>query len=216
MWDALTKGIESSVISVMALCAFGGLIILVTFLRKRVATYLEKHFIVDEIKHSQKIMDILVEMRVKTRADRVSICLFHNGERYTNGSSILKISAAYETVADGISSERAREQNVLVSTVPEAVAFLTHLDHMDKVHCDVMEQMPNCYYKSSLLNQGLHAVAKYPLRDGEDIIGFICVDFVKSVPEMSRIPIIMREAPRLEMYLNRQEPRGFWRKIKGR
>lgn len=215
MWETLVAGMQKSAVAIAALVAFGGMMLLVSFVRNRVQQMLSKKFVLTEIRCSQKITEILVEIRVKCRADRVAIYLFHNGERYTNGNSILRLSAAYETVGNGISPQRDQAQNILISSVSESVAFLADEEARDKVFYREVADIPTCSYKAVLEAQGVKSVAKYPLHDGEDVIGFICLDFVVNKPEVGELVCVSNAAGRLELYLkNNKKPSLLYKVLK--
>ena len=213
MWDAIIQGIEKSALTVVALVAFGGLMILIGVLRSRIQKMLSKTLVLTEIRNSQKITEILVEIRVKCKGDRAAVYLFHNGERYTNGNSILRLSGAYETVGPGISSQLPNGQGILVSSVQEAVEFLADEQRSEKVYYKEVQHIPGCAYKATLEAQGVDAVAKFPLHDGEDVIGFVCVDFVQRKPAVGELITIPKAAGRLEWYLKNSKKPGFWARI---
>lgn len=178
------------------------LIVSMMILRKGVIKWLKKHVVADTLRDDSRIKELMVEVRVTTSADRVSVFLFHNGEKYVNGQSILRLSGAYESLANGICSHRDTSQNMLVSTVSEAVSFLV-TSPFDKVFFQKVEDIDVCYYQAVLISQGVKSVAKYPLRKDNDIIGFICADFVQTDgPGEDKLEIIKTTAPQIELYLN--------------
>jgi hypothetical protein len=175
---------------------------------------LGNHFVVSEIQSNKQITELLVEIRLECKADRVSVYLFHNGERYTNGSSILRISGSYETLAAGISSQRSNSQNVLVSTVPEAVDFLAEDNVTDTVFSIKTEDLEPCFYSAALEAQGVKCVAKFPLCKGNDVIGFICADFVQTdAPNKKSLDVLKKHSAKLELYLNDTKKISLWRKL---
>lgn len=216
MLDALIDKLGSGLVQLLGLVALGVVVVLTVWLRSKVMDVLGKHFVVSEIQNDQQITELLVEIRVGCEADRVSIYMFHNGERYTNGNSMLRLSGAYETLAAGISSQRPNSQNVLVSTVPEAVEFLVDDDVRDALYSGKTADLEPCFYRAALEAQGVRCVAKYPLCKGPDIIGFVCADFVQTdTPHQLSLDIIKQHAPKLEMYLNDTKKTSLWRRLFG-
>jgi len=217
MLDALIDKIGNGLLQLLGLAALGAIALAAVWLKRKITDLLTKHMVVEEIQNGQKITELLVEIRLACKADRVSIYLFHNGEHYINGSSILRISGAYETVAAGIATQRGNTQNVLISTVPEAVAFLVKPRPKDAVAMTHTSELEPGFYRAALEAQGVRAVAKYPLYKASDIIGFICADFVqKDVQEdHGDLDIIKTHAPRLELYLHETKKVSLWRKLFG-
>jgi len=196
----------------LAIFATGAVIlVLILIVRARISKWFKNHFVKETLENDVKIKEILVEIRVEVNADRVSLFLFHNGERYINGNSILRLSGAYECLANGIGSHKESSQNILVSTVPEAVSFLVN-DPFEKVQFDKVEELEECYYQAVLISQGVRSVAKYPIRKGNDIIGFISADFVQTEgPAKDKIKIIKEKASQVELHVNSSRRKGFKR-----
>lgn len=64
------------------------------------------------------INNLLMELRIKTKADRASIFLFHNGQHFNPkiiNNSIWKFTCAYETCKEGVSYESENMQSLLVT-----------------------------------------------------------------------------------------------------
>jgi hypothetical protein len=201
--DFLIEKAQDSLLEIGLIAGSITIIILCWILKRHVMSWLKKHIIVDALRDDSRIQELLVEIRVRTNADRVSVFLFHNGERYVNGNSILRISGAYESLAAGIASHKEYSQSMLVSTVPESVGFLCAKDPFKTVFFQETVKLSACFYKAVLESQGIQAVAKYPLVKGGDIIGFACADFVQSPgPVPSDLNIIKDTAPQIDLYLN--------------
>jgi len=181
-------------------------------LRMRLLEWVKQHVVMRTLTADRRLQELLVEIRVKVVADRVSIYLFHNGEHYINGNSILRLSGAYESLAPGISNYKEYSQNILVSTIPEAVAFLCDLAVSREVCYQETQELPTCYYRAVLETQGVRAVAKYPLFCNGHIIGFVCADFVQSPGSRQEMEEIRKVAPQLELQLESRGC-GWFRKL---
>jgi hypothetical protein len=187
------------------------LIVVMMVLKAKIGHWFKKHFVAEMVQRDADIKELLVEIRIKTKADRVSVSLFHNGERYVNGNSILRVSGAYESLEKGICSHRDSSQSILVSTVSEAVSFLVGKPY-EKVYFKKVADLEECYYQAVLISQGAKAVAKYPLRKGSDVIGFICADFVQTDgPPVKDLDLIKTLAPQIELHLNSRGQGGVKR-----
>lgn len=199
----IIKQVYESLSQVMVLTIGSVVIVLAMILKKRITDWLKKHFVKETVINDARIKELLVEIRVTLDADRVSIFMFHNGERYVNGNSILRLSGAYESLKAGICSHRDSSQNMLVSTVSEAVSFLVN-EPFEKVCFQKVADIDECYYQAVLISQGVQAIAKYPLKKDSDIIGFICADFVQNQgPGEQALEFIKATAPQIELHLNK-------------
>lgn len=68
--------------------------------------------------------DALLRLQEKHGAARALLFMFHNGDSFTSGNSILKMSCTAEVTDPGLSSMADSCKYVLLSTVPEAVQFI--------------------------------------------------------------------------------------------
>ena len=214
--DALIDSIGFGIMQLLGFTLLAVITIVLIWAKRVVSRLVQSHFVVEEIQNDQKITELLVEVRLAAKADRVCIYLFHNGEHYISGSSILRISGAYETVAFGISMQRLSAQSILISTVPEAVSFLVNPDAQEAVAVANVEDLAPGFYRSALELQGVRATAKYPLYKSSDVVGFICADYVQQLPPSDAdIDILKRHAPKLEMYLHHTKKASWWKRVLG-
>lgn len=207
----IIKEAYSTLTNLMVFTIGAVLIVVMMVLKAKVGNWFKRHFVAEMVKLDADIKEILVEIRIKTKADRVSVYLFHNGEHYVNGNSILRISGAYESLKNGICSHRDSSQSILVSTVSESVGFLVG-SPLEKVYFKKVSDLEGCYYQAVLVSQGVRALAKYPLLKGSDIIGFICVDYVQNEgPPIKDLDLIKEQAPQIELHLNSRGQGGLKR-----
>lgn len=194
--------------------AAGGIALVGVWAKRKLSVWLENRFLSRNLKADQQMRIRLIELRVKTAADRVAIYMFHNGDHYINGNSILRTSALYEAVGPGISSEMHTAQGVLLSTIPEALEFLCVKDPKAVVDYRAVEDLPICFYRAVLESKGVRALAKYPLhRDGQ-IVGFINADYVRSYqPSADELDAIKASVPLLELSLNPDRRKGILAEI---
>lgn len=177
--------------------------------RSKIRSVINNHFVTDEIEQDSRIAEKLVEIRVESSADRVSVFLFHNGEKYANGNSILKMSQAYEVLAPGISPQKDNNRGILVSTVPESVSFLVDGTNRNIAKTKVADLEPS-FYKAVMDEQGVKFTAKYPLRKGHDIVGYVCSEYVQTdSPDVSSLDSLKRQASQIELYINNRKKRPF-------
>lgn len=64
--------------------------------------YKAKNNINEAVKFNQNIFEKLVETRLSLNADRACIYQFHNGDKYLNAGSIMKLSCVFESVQNGL------------------------------------------------------------------------------------------------------------------
>ena len=73
---------------------------------------------------SAAVRDLLIELRIRHKASRALVFMFHNGESFFNGKSLAKMSCYSESCAPGSTSISNSCKGVLISTTPEAVSFI--------------------------------------------------------------------------------------------
>jgi len=184
MLEAIMKAIESTTMQILGFCMLAALLFVLKWVKWRVAEAEEAldpdgiptDTVEAEVFVSAKIADKLSELRTKTGAQRTYVFQFHNGSVFTNGSSILRMSCAHESVGNGVSSIMGHCRDVLVSTVREAVEFLTSFKRGDPPVYTETHAVDSGYYKNILMNNGVEATIQYPLYRAAEVIGYIGVD----------------------------------------
>lgn len=77
---------------------------------------------------NMRIWEVLSELRIKTKASRVSLTQFHNGGKFSNGASMRKMSITHQTCENKVPSTMQFRQDVLVSRYVEIVQMLQDND----------------------------------------------------------------------------------------
>ena len=156
----------------------GVIVVIIMFIKKGISSMLEKANFTANLQNNTQIVANLAGLRGKVGADRAAVFLFHNGSYYSNGSAILRMTCVSEDVSPGTSMEMQSSKDILISTVPEATAYIVNFDRNNPVPFKSDVQTYNdCYYKTILKSQGVHSLMKYPLYRGSYVIGFISVHF---------------------------------------
>lgn len=90
------------------------------YFRKRTAVKREETF-----NHvNMRISDMISELRMKTKASRVSLTQFHNGGKFADGSSMRRMSISHQSCDPKIGSTMQFRQDVLVSRFVEIIQQL--------------------------------------------------------------------------------------------
>ena len=153
-----------------------------------------------EIEKATKIREILIELRTKTKADRTSVFLFHNGSYFNTKNPIWKTSCTHESVKPGISSEIGNLQDIKASSIIESLQafwgenYVAGIENISPTYCyDCPEkskphnkkvifidvnQLEDSYSKYLLIQQGIKYVMDVPIYNGEsNCIGFITANY---------------------------------------
>ena len=201
------------VMSLLSLAAFGGLAYFAIRLQRHLLAVIQKHVNFDApLERNSRVLELLAELRSATATDRAYVFQFHNGDRFLNGDSRLRMSCTCESVSNGVSREQQGSQEILVDTVPEAVRFLTVKDPRKEVRVQYTKEISEGYYRAVLETQGVKMTAKYPLYKDATIIGFFGVDIVRDDDVVLDVNKIKAFGPRLEMSVNQSKMRsGMWR-----
>lgn len=147
---------------------------------------------------NNKIQEILTEIRAKLSADRVYLTLFHNGNKYIDGSEILKMSRTNESVSPGISIEAHYYQDISISLVPDEMKMVTS----PGVNYATVSSLEDGKFKRMSISRGVKAVARCGIRKSNDIIGFLGVDFDTDVNIPPNIEILTHYAGIIEQILS--------------
>lgn len=129
-----------------------------------------------------RIQDLLTELRIALKAKRASLAKIHNGEKYVDGSDLLKVSRTHESVEYGTSYQAETIRNVLVSTVPEEFVLVME----DGPSFRSVSELPPGRFRYFCEMGGVFAVSRMAIRRGKDVIGYLGVDFGRetaSAPE---------------------------------
>ena len=203
MLDVIKESIFGQLYHVFILVGSVPILLFLFWLKGRLLAWAKGVFVRSTLQGDQHVQELLVEIRVTADADRVAVYLFHNGEHYVSGNSILRVSAAYESLGNGIAGQLESAQSMLVSTIPQATYFLTVQNLGEYVFFRKVSDVETCFYKAVLSDQGVQAVAKYPIRKNGEIIGYICADFVKTDdPDQTKLAVLKKTAPQLELHIN--------------
>ena len=150
------------------------------------------------------INDLVVEIRNTLKADRCYIFEFHNGEYFSSRESRWKVSQAYESCDEGVSSQGNDFRDVDVSMLWSSFEiFFSHLEDSlpngisvykpnapyckDKIVCNPPKRMyifkvsdiENRFHKSILEREGVKYMIHTPiLNENDDVIGVIGIDYI--------------------------------------
>jgi hypothetical protein len=158
--------------AIAALASIATVIIRAKMDRAQRPCKLQKHTVQNE-----DVYKALEFMLSNLNADRVVVYEFHNGDVYYSGSSQQKFSNTYEVLAEGISSEIRKQQNLRVSSFNRFVKPLIDNDIYDYAE---ISKIDNVGVKEFFEDQGTKSTFCVPIRllTG-NIIGILGVDYVK-------------------------------------
>ncbi len=147
----------------------------------------------------QMIKESLIELRVLLAADRVYIAMFHNGTSYVDGTHDNKKSRTHEVVGPGVSYENQNYQDIRLSLISDEVELLKGEDHPVFITCD---KLKDSKFRRMLNAQGVRAIARCPLRENKNVIGFIGADFPSDV-KPPNLMLLCDYAGRIEEIMSR-------------
>jgi len=212
MSEWLSSQLGNGLLQLAGLLLLGAIAVTVVYLRGKLTRALFGEDIVEQVAVDTQLLELLAALREAMGADRAYVFLFHNGDRYTNGNDILRMSCAHESVNAGVSHEQKNAQGVLLSTVPEAIRFLVDRTRDDtSVFFTLSQDVPASYYRSVLESYGVSAVAKYPLYKANNIVGFVGADYNSVDVDMQKVQALADRAPQLELVVNREEKKAKWK-----
>ena len=120
-----------------------------------------------------EIHELLTELRINSKAMRVSILQFHNGDYFMDGISMRKFSITHESSHKGYISQSLKFKNVLctlftslLTKVIENKAIVHHVD-----------ALPECYARHFFQDENISHYSCLPLRNKNTNIGFILLQW---------------------------------------
>lgn len=120
------------------------------------------------------IYDRLMYLRIKSSADRVRLCQFHNGGKFLSGNPMKKFTCTHETTSKGVSNESDRIQNCLTTVFLDKILVVKENDpRVRRVSDLLVESKSKSFYKSNEVDR----YALLPIYKSDLIIGFVEVEW---------------------------------------
>lgn len=141
------------------------------------------------------VTELLVELRVTLKAVRCYVVQFHNGQVFTSQHPVYRMSCTQETCAGGFVRIQGEMQNILVEQVWEEIGPLfgqVELTGVTRGYCEkkpdkppfratycyLTPQLPEGWFKSSLIQRGTDALMVSPILDARQVVvGFVAAEF---------------------------------------
>lgn len=120
-----------------------------------------------------EIHELLTELRVNSKAMRVSVLQFHNGEYFMDGISMRKFSITHESSHKGYISQSLKFKNVLCSLFIPLLNKI--LENKGIVHH--VDAMSSSYAKHFFEDENISHYACLPIRNKNINIGFILLQW---------------------------------------
>jgi len=129
----------------------------------------------EDINNDVLIQQLLNELLLKYKGDRVYIFRFHNTIRYFDNKHRNHQSLTHEVCGRGISSEASDLQNLPTSLFP---VFLQEVMLCKMVYSDI-EDIKETATKIALRNQGVKSLIIAPVFRQGKFVAYIGIDYVK-------------------------------------
>lgn len=124
------------------------------------STYQTKHTVIHET---------LTDLRIRVGADRARIAHFHNGGKFLDGTPMKKFSITHESCERGIPYDGGNLQNILVTMFWNLIEIMR--DNEPKIYNTA--EMPDGYFRSYNMSNGVVSYAILPIMKQELYIGFV-------------------------------------------
>lgn len=130
--------------------------------------------IFDDKNQNFQIYDRLMYLRIKSSADRVRLCQFHNGGKFLSGTPMKKFSSTHETTSKGVSNESEKLQNCMTTIFHDKIMAVKENSPKVRLVQDLtIESNSKSFYKSTEVEK----FAILPLHKNDLIVGFIEVEW---------------------------------------
>lgn len=120
-----------------------------------------------------EIHELLTELRIHSKAMRVSVLQFHNGEYFMDGISMRKFSITHESSHKGYISQSLKFKNVLCSLFIPLLNKV--LENKSTIHH--VEAMAESYAKHFFEDENIAYYSCLPLKNKNVNIGFILLQW---------------------------------------
>jgi hypothetical protein len=163
-----------------------------------------KNSIRDRALYDVEINRLIFKLKSDLKADKVSVCRFHNGGTFNNGWDMKKFSCTHETPGGSIKPLHDTAQGILNSRYSEAILSLVTLDTYS------VEDRRDCIdpnFKADMEKLGHESTHLFLIRqfDGRDE-GFICIAYNRTfVMDEEKREIVKNEIPRILGLVNMRE-----------
>lgn len=130
--------------------------------------------IFDEKNKNFQIYDRLMYLRIKSSADRVRFCQFHNGGKFLSGTPMKKFTSTHETTSKGVSNESEKLQNCLTTVFLDKVLIVKENSPKVRLVSELtIESKSKSFYKSTEVQK----FSVLPIHKNDLIIGFVEVEW---------------------------------------
>jgi hypothetical protein len=130
--------------------------------------------IFDEKNKNFQIYDRLMYLRIKSSADRVRFCQFHNGGKFLSGTPMKKFTSTHETTSKGVSNESEKLQNCLTTVFLDKVLAVKENSPKVRLVSELtIESKSKSFYKSTEVEK----FSVLPIHKNDLIIGFVEVEW---------------------------------------
>lgn len=146
-----------------------------------------KTCVVTYTKKNQNIQKATEYTLEKSKADRVYIYEFHNGETFYSGNHQQKFSCTYEVLNIGVSSESMKLQGLRVSTFNDFIKDALGTTNGSSFKMENVEEIKNPLIKNWMEERGIKSSFSVPIKTLNDgIVGILCIDFTKNKTKLNK------------------------------
>ena len=189
-----------------------------SFISDRIKKFLEKviHSEFDGKKIGEEVDFVykrLIELKVLTASNRVSVYRFHNGTVFLPSKPAWKISRTYEVCSDGISYEAQHFQNMMAMLVWDSVKAIFenkkshYVEKLTKENINIykydVSKMDESYSKVLLRRHGIKQFLQIPLIIKEKVFGYIQIDYVVNKNIDFDMNAVYSKASEISFYLGK-------------
>jgi hypothetical protein len=125
------------------------------------------------IEHASEITAMLAVVQSKIGAKRVHLSKFHNGEKFVDGSEIIRFSRTHEWARPGSPYQMEIFQGMLLSSVPNEMKLVM----APGASFTVVSDLPECKFRWLCEGDATAAVARCSIFAGTHPVAFVGADF---------------------------------------
>lgn len=146
-----------------------------------------------------KVQNWIENFRQEYDLDRISICQFHNGGQFANGTSMSKFSMTYESNSPGISSIKDSFKNVFTT---DFVAWINKMNHSTIILAD-LKTTTNQKTRDQFKQYGIEYSLTIPIKDISGcLIAFVWIHGIREDFHISKNAEAIHKINQIKGYID--------------
>jgi hypothetical protein len=163
------------------------ILVLLVILKAFVSPFLVRvrNYISEPEYDNQEIVSLLNQLLALSKSDRTAVVMFHNGEKYANGSHYWKLTMSHEAVKAGVARISRQFRAIPVTHL---IDFITKVRESDSLTHIEANAKYDSVFADYLADAGAEAVITYLIKDSDNKeIALLFIYYTHSTPSQAAL-----------------------------